>query len=342
MPPSIPPGAPSLRGAQNTFASNPALLKLATGAWLAANPAVIAVASVVALAGVVILFFKVVPGLVLLLTAGIVAFNAVREAKQKFFSGDVCAGVVLSAQDNLVAVFTDLKAGGRSERPAIKILKQPLNRLTAEPAYDGMRVAAAAHYHGNVTAPAWQNFSPEVINCVVQDPEEIARVLSSISEPQWQALDGWLAHIPVAKPGLYRMWEMNSTAAEGETDFAPPTPWFKTKPAVIGLSIFGVIVGLFVGVLALGALGGWMSHRQVKQPHPYTPPPAARETSRPGEPTQTGPFAVGGKVEANWAGGWLPGKITRINGGGFSVMVQLEDSRWPMPLVLSTNQLRVK
>jgi hypothetical protein len=341
---STPAGDPSLRGAQNTFASNPALIDLNAGAWLAANPPVLIVASALAVAGLVLLFIKLVPGIVLVATAGIVLQRAFKEAKQKFRSGDVCPGVVLSAQQNLVAVFTDLRTSNL-QRPAIKILKQPLNRFTTEPAYDGMRVAAAALYHGSRQQSAWQNFSPEVINCVVRDPDEIARVLGSISEPEWQTLDGWLAHIPVAKPGLYRMWE--AVAADGSVQVEAAgdssTPWFKTKPAIIGLSIFGVIVGLFVGLHVLGSVAGWMNHRNATS-HRARPAPSSSSLNapKPWEPTQTGPFVVGGKVEANWAGGWTPGKITSINGGGFSVMVQLEDSRWPTPIVLSTNQLRPK
>jgi len=342
-----PPGDPSLRGGQNTFASNPARLQLNTGAWLAANPTVVIITSCVALAGLIVLFIKVVPGIVLFVTAGIVLFRAIKEAKQKFFMGDVCPGVVLYAQDNLVVVFTDLKAGGNLSRPAVKIIKQPLNRMTAEPAYDGMRVAAAALYFGNVRQAAWQNFSPEVINCVVQDPEEIARVLGSIQEHEWQSLDNCLAQIPVAKPGLYRMWEVDSSAPV-ETNFAPPKPWFKTTPAIIGLSIFGAFVGLFFGLQILASVARSMNHRNASTYHPApfpsspTLPAAARHTAMPGAPTESGPYKVDGKVEANWAGGWKPGKITEINPGGFTMMVQLEDSRWPVPIVLSTNQLRVK
>jgi hypothetical protein len=51
---------------------------------------------------------------------------------------------------------------------------------------------------------------------------------------------------------------------------------------------------------------------------------------------------VDGSVQANWAGGWIPGKITRIVAGGHAAMVKLEDARFPAPIVLSTNQLRVK
>lgn len=54
-----------------------------------------------------------------------------------------------------------------------------------------------------------------------------------------------------------------------------------------------------------------------------------------------GPCHSGDLVQANWGGKWTPGKITRVNPGGFTLMVQLEDSRYPEPIVLSTNQIRL-
>ena len=144
--------SPSLRAGQNTFASNPALLRLNTGQWLAANSWVLIVSSCFAIAGVVFLFIKLPVAIVLLITAIILIVQKTRQARQKFFMGDVCPGVVLYAEQNLVAVFTNLKAGGNAARPAVKILKQPLRRFTTEPAYDGMRVAAAALYYGRRAA----------------------------------------------------------------------------------------------------------------------------------------------------------------------------------------------
>jgi len=339
------PGDPSLRGGQNTYASNPARLQPSAGQWLAANPWVIIVASGLGLTGLVLLFIKPPAGIVLLVAAAMLVVRQTRTAKQKFFMGDVCPGVVLYAQENLVAVFTDLKAGGNLSRPAVKILKQPLQRFTTEPAYDGMRVAAAALYFGNVRQAAWQDFSPEVINCVIRDPDEIARVLGSVSEPEWQTLDAWLAQIPVARPGLYRMWGASSAVGvqPDENDIAPAKPWFKTVPAIIGLSILGAIVALIVGVQVLALVSRSMNHRgSISARMNSSPPPMMLNAPMPPQqPTQTGSYAVDGKVEANWAGGWVPGKITSINPGGFTVMVQLDDPRFPTPMLFPTNRIRL-
>lgn len=348
---SPPPGDASLRGGQDTFASNPGMIRLNTVSWLAANPWLVFVAAGLVLVGLAVLFIKLPVGIVLLLSAGVLLFNGVREAKQKFWMGDVCPGVVLSAQQNLVAVYTDLVAAGNLPCPAIKILRQPLQRIAGEPAYDGMRVAAAALYHGHVRKTAWENFSPEVIHCVVRDPEEIARVMNSIPEADWQALDSGLAQVSVAEPGLYRVAGAGPVApavaaARSAGVRAAAKPWFQTVPGIVGLAALGLVVGLVVFMTVAPSIFRWVNHRRATQQRNanFPPPPTPRPptASRPAAPTQAGPYSVGSDVEADWAGKRSAGKITAINPGGFSVMVQLVDARFPRPILLSTNQIRLR
>jgi len=365
MPPSIPPGQPSLRGGQGTYASNPCLMRLNTTAWLATHPAHLVLTGAVFLAGVVTLFHILPLGLVLMFASVSALFQTLREVKKKYLMGDVCPAIVLSAQQNLIAVYTNLAASARKPFPAIKILRQPLQRLP-KPAYDGMRLATVALYSGHISWQYWRNFSPEAVACIVTDAEENARVLNSIPQSDWQALDEWLAGIPEAKPGLYKLWEMNfATAGEAEPT-APAKPWFKTIPAIIAFSVVGAIFGLVLLAYVIGTIG---LHRMRQAPAnptppryyaptaPGTPPPgvtvtapahavnptnAPMHTPPPETPTQVGAFAVGTAVQANWAGGWIPGTITKINYGGHSMMVKLNNARFPYPIVLSTNQLRLK
>src|SRR5262245_56517455 len=78
-PAEIPPARdPSLRGAHNTFASNPARLKLNAGQWLAANPWIIVACSILAFVGAVVALIKLPVGIVLIVTAGIVLLIQVR------------------------------------------------------------------------------------------------------------------------------------------------------------------------------------------------------------------------------------------------------------------------
>jgi hypothetical protein len=348
------PRDPSLRGGQNTFASNPARLQLGASQWLAANPWVPAAAACLGVIGIILLFIKAAPGIVFLIVAGLLVFRQVKQAKQKFFMGDVCAGVVISAQHNLVGVFTDLVAGGNVPRPAIKILKQPLHRMTTEPAFDGMRVAAVALYFGNVRQQAWQDFMPEVINCVIRDPDQIARVVGSISEQQWQALDTYLSQVPEARPGLYRMWNLAPAAAgHAEPVYSTGRPWFRSAPAIVALTVFGSIIGLMLVVSVLGSFLRAMDARKAGRGRTIPPaPPSMPQFERevppppfapgPPRPTRAGPYAVGASVSANWAGQWTPGKIVSINPGGFTAMVQFEDQRFPQPILLPTNQIRLR
>jgi hypothetical protein len=347
------------------------MLSISAWQWLAANSWVYITAIVLSVIGIPFLFIKLPVGIVLLLTAVILLFQQLRGARQKFFGGDVCPGIVLSAEQNLVAVYTDLVAAGDRPYPVIQILKQPLRRMTTDQAYDGMRVATVALYAGDVHDAAWKNFEPEVINCVVHDTIEIERVLGSISELDWRKLDVCLAQIPVAKLGLHHISpacliglesdEINPPYETAEAGFAPTRPWFKSPAVMIGLAALGLVVGL---ILAASLVVAVMKPKH-QQPYPVHRPstmhepsarppgmpdnPAARPPqSMPGAvrsstlPTQTGPYKADSKVEADLLNSWIPGKITQINPGGFSVMVQLEDERFPQPIVLSTNQIRLK
>jgi hypothetical protein len=116
-------------------------------------------------------------------------------------------------------------------------------------------------------------------------------------------------------------------------------PWFKTVPAIVGFSIAGTLVALVVLVGILGWVGRGRGHRATMLP-PTSPRTSQAASMPPGQPTQAGLYTVGQRVEARWAGKWIPGQITAINPGGFNVMILLQDSRFPQPIVLSTNQLR--
>jgi hypothetical protein len=328
---------------------------------------VIVLTSIGTLIGILVLFVKPGLGLALLATTAIYGFREIREAKQKYFSGNVCPGLVLSARHNLVAVYTDLATSESLAFPAILILKQPLSRLATGPARDGMRVATAALYLGSVKESAWKGFWPEVIDCVERDPDEITRVLGSISEEEWQMLDLLLAQVPEAKEGLHRIRNIpgingSPNGWPDESTLAPPRPWFKSPAALFGFAAIILVTGV---TLRTGVVGS-AAKRTPPEPRfqrpatvaPFSPPagmPVARPAAtapqpppipapgfpRTGPLTQTGPYAIGGMVEAHWVGGWLRGKITSINPGGYSVMVQLEDTRFPHPIVFSTNLIRL-
>jgi hypothetical protein len=201
---ALPPSHPLLRTEENTFAANPARLRIKAWLWLSANPGVFFILAAAILSGAVASFFKPLIGAALILSGIFVGFLTVRSARKKFLIGAVCPGVILSTEDGLVAVFTDLKTSSGAFRPAVKIVRQPLHRFAAEEIYDGMRVATVATFHGGASAPAWKNFSPEVIGCVVRNDELVTRSFESISEDQWQAMEVYLSRVTQKNPGLYR------------------------------------------------------------------------------------------------------------------------------------------
>ena len=131
-----------------------------------------------------------------------------------------------------------------------------------------------------------------------------------------------------------------ASVSDAPAEFAPPKPWFKTTPAIIGFSVAGTLVGLIVLLIAVGVIA--RASRRSSKPRINAPPPIQTPAARPESPAKAGPYNTGDSIEANWGGKWTSGKITRVNPGGFNVMVQLEDARFPQPIVLSTNQIRPK
>jgi hypothetical protein len=172
-----------------------------------------------------------------------------------------------------------------------------------------------------------------------------------------------LHHLPPASLAAVVSAEDQPAYTSTETGFAPPRAWFKSPAAIFAFVAVGLIAAMmltsiiviaiarpknrpvFSGYQPAGAQPPVAPHPTFAQP-PQNPAGTPQPTPTPIPPTapttQTGQYAVGSAVEANWAGGWIPGKITRVNPGGFSVMVQLADARSPHPIVLSINQIRLK
>lgn len=328
----------TLRGGPETFASNPAQLHINFGRWLAVHPAIRTILALLTVVGVSLLFVKYQVGLTLLLSGAMVFWQNQREIKHKYLRGDVCAAEVLSAPAGLVAVYTDLTTNGAGPHPAIKIIKQPLQRMNP-PAADGMRLAAVAVYGGDVRNAVWNDFAPEVIHCVIADAAEIERVMRSIPEDHWQALGAGLSSIPVAQPGLYPLWQVPA----GTTPELPPMPWLKRSRVRLAIMLGGFLGAILIVTLAVG----WWNTRELRKraAQPGVPPPAfsqppPQRTSPAAGGDNFGAYKIGQKIEANWAGGWIPGMILEPFGMWMSYRVQLNDPRFRSPMVLSTNLLR--
>ncbi len=201
---------PELVGKHGTRASgNPGRLRVDWAKAITTRPTFLILGIVLILFGLLVCCTVNPPwiGLVFVVTPIWMALRHYREVKQKFYGGDVCPAIVLS--DKLVAVMTDLCVGSAS-RPAIKVMRYPLSKMTGGLPPVGSRVATVAFYYGPPKETAWRDFSPEVIACWVTNENEIQRVTNSITEPEWRQLDALLNRIPKPEPGLYKMWGANA------------------------------------------------------------------------------------------------------------------------------------
>ncbi len=118
-----------------------------------------------------------------------------------------------------------------------------------------------------------------------------------------------------------------------QTALPPALPWFQRKPVVIGLVSVTALLLLLVLILVVTA-----NARLTNRARPIPPPPAPPRAS-PGQAPVTALYKAGQRIQARWAGTWISGTVIEPL-GPFSYRVQLNDPRFPTPIVLSTNLLR--
>lgn len=115
-------------------------------------------------------------------------------------------GIIVDADNGLVAVTTDLDCGIGVPFQVIKIVKQPLHRMPDGPPQNGQRVGTVAGYSGEGKKGHWDTFDPCVVGCMTRDPKVIERVLNSFSDEDWQTLKLGLKEVPKPyKPGQWRV-----------------------------------------------------------------------------------------------------------------------------------------
>ena len=223
IPPAVPPqpgpspGQPAAPGGTGTArrlplgrtaASNPARLKVDWGKALASFPQPLFLALVPMVIGIYGLATGQVPAVLFVIGPVVYLLAVMVVIHLKFARGDVCPAVVIAENPWLVAVAADMGTDGSRSRPAVKIIRQPLGRMTGGPPRIGMRLAAAALYkrarHGE-----WDDFMPTVVNCMSNDPAQIDYVFHSITETDWQMLDASLKRVSDKRAGLYKLWGSN-------------------------------------------------------------------------------------------------------------------------------------
>ncbi|MCA9061395.1 MAG: DUF3239 domain-containing protein, partial [Planctomycetaceae bacterium] len=122
-----------------------------------------------------------------------------------FRCGCLCPAVVVSAEDELVAAYTDLSMG-YSSFPAVRVLHQPLRRIAGGIPPRGTRLAAVALYTRSSDGPHWKTFSPLIVNCATTNPAKIARAMNSMSEEDWEPLLKAVKQHTPRSPSLIRLW----------------------------------------------------------------------------------------------------------------------------------------
>jgi hypothetical protein len=143
--------------------------------------------------------------------------------------GAVNPAVVVSTDPYLVAVFTDLTTEPGEHWPAIKVVRQPLQRMTGGPPALDTRLATVATYFGSDKASHWDDFFPEVVNCLTMDAKVVARVLATILDDEWEKLDEGLKKVPTPyQPGLCKIAPEKEKEEEGQTRAGVPREKLET------------------------------------------------------------------------------------------------------------------
>ena len=128
----------------------------------------------------------------------------------QFKSGDTNSSKIVDINSGLVAVYTDLRHRPDDRCPVIKVLHQPIGHIIDGPAELGRRVISVSYYcPGHKALDHWVDFRPRLINAVARSTESVDRLMSSISESEWQILDIGISQIPKPyTPGLYRIYSL--------------------------------------------------------------------------------------------------------------------------------------
>jgi hypothetical protein len=119
-----------------------------------------------------------------------------RRVREHFWNGDAIPGIIVSMKPLLIAVATDLSKGS-GEYPVVKIIKKSLTTVCGQIPDVGSQLAAVAVYASrNHRLPHWDDLDPRPIDCATGDVEVIDRVMTSLTENDWNRLHSGLRQVP--------------------------------------------------------------------------------------------------------------------------------------------------
>jgi hypothetical protein len=168
-------------------ASNPANVKVQIGHFLKCDLKDLIILVVALVLAAVIAIFNWKPALIVLGIGLVVPVMSVFTAKQVFAEGDVLPALVIDGDRNLVALLVDLSKGGKPIW-AVKVLRQPLGRVTGGPFETGTRLAFVGLYNAPPSATQWKNVGGYLVNAGTTSGKTIKRVVASITDEQWSRL----------------------------------------------------------------------------------------------------------------------------------------------------------
>ncbi len=127
--------------------------------------------------------------------------------KEHLMFGCLAPAIIIDPEAGLVAVFTSLTAEGEVPTPVVKIVRERLDMIDPRLATRGTRLAAASVYWSTPESMArgcWSDFSPIVVDCLVDDTSSCEAARARIKPLAWKVLDLALAKLgDVRRPGLY-------------------------------------------------------------------------------------------------------------------------------------------
>jgi hypothetical protein len=152
------------------------------------------------LTGIGLCWFTIL-GILPAIFAGYLIYRHLKWVQQKYLSGCICPGKILSLNPPVLAVYVDLSISQNS-CGVIRLMEQPfhlLDRGTAQPG----RTAAVCYFMGLCPpySDHWMTPLPTMPHFVTDRKLELQRVYDSIPDEQWEYLEQGLKQLP-ANPEL--------------------------------------------------------------------------------------------------------------------------------------------
>lgn len=152
------------------------------------------------LTGIGLCWFTIL-GILPAIFAGYLIYRHLKWVQQKYLSGCICPGKILSLNPPVLAVYVDLSISQNS-CGVIRLMEQPfhlLDRVTARPG----RTAAVCYFMGLCPpySDHWMTPLPTMPHFVTDRKLELQRVYDSIPDGQWEYLEQGLKQLP-ANPEL--------------------------------------------------------------------------------------------------------------------------------------------